>query len=129
MLNKLNLGLAALVLGFGLTITTSAFKSAKVSEQKRDQYRFVYNPPSASPYSVANVTNTSHWSYAPDSEGCSGEERACSIVIDQAYVDLSATPALKPSANLTASFNAPTSTAYVTGSADGLMQIENSDQP
>ncbi|SDH71294.1 hypothetical protein SAMN05421827_1426 [Pedobacter terrae] len=33
MLNKLNLGLAALVLGFGLTITTSAFKSAKADIQ------------------------------------------------------------------------------------------------
>lgn len=33
MLKKLNLGLVALVLGFGLTITTSAFKSAKTDIQ------------------------------------------------------------------------------------------------
>lgn len=33
MLKKLNLGLVALVLGFGLTITTSAFKPAKADIQ------------------------------------------------------------------------------------------------
>ncbi|QNR82901.1 hypothetical protein H9N25_12975 [Pedobacter riviphilus] len=33
MLKKLNLGLVALVLGFGLTITTSAFKPAKTDIQ------------------------------------------------------------------------------------------------
>lgn len=59
MLKKLNLGLVALVLGFGLTITTSAFKPAKadiqwnfVGDQLSDatdghQYSTTMSPPTS----------------------------------------------------------------------------------
>ncbi|QXU41449.1 hypothetical protein [Pedobacter sp. D749] len=129
MLKKINLGLVALVLGFGLTIVTSAFKNTNKSENGRAQYTFSYTYTGSNPYSVANVTNPSHWEYTPSSEGCSGDERACTIRIDQEYVDLSATPALKSTASLTAALNPSTSTAYITGSADDFMDIQNSDQP
>jgi len=129
MLKNINLGLVALVLGFGLTITTSAFKNADKSENKRVQYTFSYTYTGSDTYSVANVTEPTHWSYTPDSEGCSGDERACTIRIDQEYVDLSSTPALKSTASLTAALNPSTSTAYITGSADDFMDIQNSDQP
>ncbi|QPH40553.1 hypothetical protein [Pedobacter endophyticus] len=129
MLKQVNLGLVALVLGFGLTIVSSAFKGANTSANKRVQYTFNYTYSGSDPFSVANVTDPGHWAYAPDSEGCSGEQKACTIRIDEDYVDLSATPTLKSTASLTAALDPSTNTAYITGSADDFMSIENSDQP
>lgn len=83
MLKKINFGLLALVLGLGLTITTSAFKPAKVDRQ----WYFIGDTPGES-------LDGSQYSLTPPSPSqCnSGEELPCYIftpenVDDQTKLD------------------------------------------
>ncbi|KQM65201.1 hypothetical protein ASE74_10035 [Pedobacter sp. Leaf216] len=119
MLKSKILNLAALMLGFGLVLTQSAFTPGKdLSAEKRVKYTFHYTGPSA--MTVGDVETESNWTYDPDGLECpSGTDQACSIRIEDTYVNNPGTPSatLKASANLTASSTA--FGAVVTGSADG----------
>jgi len=115
---NLSKGLLAAAFGLALVITGSAFKS----ENKRTQYTFRFND---SNHSEANVEDESKWVYdATDPECDEVLQQACLIKVDAAYVNPGATPTLKSTLNIAA--NAVSlSNAYVAGSADGNMEIQN----
>lgn len=125
-MKKSNFGLLALALGLGLVFTQSAFKAENNS--KRAEFTFYYDGPS---FDVADVTNEANWKYDSEANECSGiNDQACTIRISDAYVDNPlTTPALKSTANLTATLRSPYNTAYVTGSADSGMSISNEAHP
>ncbi|WP_461791633.1 hypothetical protein [Pedobacter sp.] len=117
------LGVIALVVAFGLVLGMSAFTSAE--NGKRDTYTFYYDGPY--PATVADVEQEDNWTHDAGQQECGGElQMACSITIDESYVDDSnpSQPKLESSAALQASpFG--TNAAYVTGSADGTATIVN----
>ena len=99
MLKKINLGLVALVLGFGLVFTQSAFRSAKSS---RDQFTFRYTGPGA--MTESQVEDVANWTYDADNLSCpAGLDEACSILIDESHVD---NPGTAPTLNSSASIDA-----------------------
>jgi hypothetical protein len=109
----------ALVLGLGLVLTQSAFKSVKT-----DQYTFRYNGPD---YAQANVENEANWVHDESVTCVDAPQKACSIVVDQAFVNNpSTTPTLKSSLNLQSDIYS--GTAFVEGSDDGSMEIINREQ-
>ena len=108
----------ALVLGLCLVLTQSAFKGTKAG-----QYTFRYNGPD---HSKANVENESNWIYTTDPITCDDTpEQACSIVVDEAFVNNPlTTPTLKSSLNLDVTpFSS--SSAFVSGSDDATMEVVN----
>jgi len=117
---NLSTGILAAAFGLALVFTGSAFKASKLN---RVQYTFRYNDAN---HSKANVEDESKWVYAPTAAGCDEiQQRACTILVDQAYVNPGSTPTLKTSLNLSAtSFDA--NNAFVSNSADGNMEIQNS---
>ena len=118
MLRKHILGLAALVLGFGLVITQSAFKASKTN---RDQFTFRYTGPEA--MTKAQVENVANWTYDGDNLSCpAGVDEACSILIDDSHVD---NPSSAPTLNSSAAISAEpgSGTKYrVASLADGSPQ-------
>lgn len=125
-MKKINLmvGLVILIVGFGILITQSAFKKYKLKNEKYTTYTFYYDGPN---FEVENVEKESNWHYDAAGNTCSGDNRqACTIRISGDYVDNPLTaPALKTSANLSATLNSIFNTAYVTGSDDPSMEIFN----
>ncbi|TKC03476.1 DUF6520 family protein [Pedobacter cryotolerans] len=119
--NKLFVGLAALLVAFGVVFSMSAFKGE--AKGKRVQYTFRYNGPD---HSKANVENESNWIYTTDPITCDDTpEQACSIVVDEAFVNNPLyTPTLKSSLNL-AGTPFSSSSAFVSGSDDATMEIVN----
>lgn len=119
-IKNLSKGLLAAALGLTLVVTGSAFKPE--SNAKRTQYTFRFNDAN---HSEANVEDESKWVYdATDPECDEVFQQACLIKVDAAYVNPGATPTLKSSLNLNASAIS-SSNAYVAGSADGDMEIQN----
>ena len=119
-LKNLSKGLMAAALGLTLVVTGSAFKPE--SNAKRTQYTFRFNDAN---HSEANVEDESKWVYDATAGDCDQEqEQACLIKVDAAYVNAGATPTLKSSLNLNANAIS-SSNAYVAGSADGDMEIQN----
>lgn len=117
-------GLVVLIVGFGILITQSAFRNT-LKTQKRTTYTFHYTGTS---FSVADVEDESKWEYDPAANTCSGDEQACTIRISGEYVDNStSSPKLKSLANLSATLNPLSNTAYITNSSDDSMQIFNTD--
>ncbi|RZK37834.1 MAG: hypothetical protein EOO90_24145 [Pedobacter sp.] len=116
---KKMLPLMALVLGMGLVLTQSAFKTTKT-----DQYTFRYNGPN---YSQANVENEANWIH-DESVACTDvPQKACSIKVDASFVNNPlTTPTLKSSLNLATDLYS--GTAFVEGSDDGSMEIINRQQ-
>jgi|GEM_PF-1564659 len=122
MLKNINFGLAALVLGFGLVVTQSAFTPDSATG-KREKLTFHYQGPQ--PMTESDVEDESNWVYGED-ECIEGSALACSIQIERTYVnnpDGPATPTLKTTANLAAP-SAP-SAPILTGSADSFNVILN----
>ncbi|MCX3265631.1 hypothetical protein [Pedobacter agri] len=122
MLRKHILSLAALVFGFGLFITQSAFTPSNAMNEKRAKLTFHYDGPQ--PMTRADVETESNWVYGEES--CpEGNYAACAIQIESTFVDnpSSANPTLKTSANITAGPNP--SDVYVSGSADNTNVILN----
>lgn len=125
MLKKINLGLVALVLGFGLVFTQSAFTSSKKVTEGRAKLTFHYEGPL--PMTKADVEDESNWVYGE--ETCpEGNTLACAIEIEDTYVDNPSgpTPTLNSSAALVSDplIAAP----RVTGSADNSIVIYNRQQ-
>jgi len=99
MFKKHILGLAALSLGFGLVFTQSAFKAEKPT---RAQYTFHYTGPGT--MSESQVENVANWSRDESTQCPDGDDYACSIRVDETYVDNPLTsPTLKSSTNIDAS--------------------------
>jgi len=115
------LGLVALLLGFGLVVTQSAFTS---KGEQRAQFAFHYSGPST--MTVSEVQDEQNWTYDLTPVTCpSGTNQACSILIDEAYVDNpSSAPTLSSSAAITAELS-PANKARVTGSADNSFTKNN----
>jgi len=122
---NLSKGLLAAAFGLALVITGSAFKES--GNAKRTQYSFHYNGPAT--MTVAQVTDESNWIFDADELECpSGNDEACAIRIDAAYVNNpSVAPTLNSSANLAAALSS-TGKAYITGSADVSIQKLNKEQ-
>jgi hypothetical protein len=120
-LRKVQFGLLAVLLAVGVVFGMSAFKGE--AKGKRVQYTFRYNGPD---HSKANVENESNWIYTTDPITCDDTpEQACSIVVDEAFVNNPlTTPTLKSSLNLDVTpFSS--SSAYVSGSDDATMEVVN----
>lgn len=99
MLKRINLGLVALVLGFGLVFTQSAFKAQK---SNREQFTFRYTGPSA--MTKSQVENVANWTYDSDNLSCpAGPAEACSILVDESHVN---NPDTAPTLNSSASIDA-----------------------
>lgn len=124
---KIKSSLLALVFGLAIVFSQSAFKYASSKDGKvLDQRTFYYHGPNA--YTQAQVEDVTNWSIAPPDQLCDDENQAaCEIKIDVSFVDnpLTPTPTLNTSAALTSAVYSPTSSAYITGSADPSMQKEN----
>ena len=120
---KLILPALAIILGLGIVFTQSAFKGE--AKGKRLQYTFRYNGPD---HSKANVENESNWVYTTSPITCDDvPQEACSIVVDQAFVNNPlTTPTLKSSLNIVA--DNYLSTAFVKESDDDTMEIVNRTQ-
>ena len=115
------LGIFAMVIAFGVTLSLSAFTSV---ENKRVAYTFYYDGPV--PATVSEVEDVNNWKFDAEGQECDNEaETACTITIDKSHVDDTnpLKPILQSSANLDAS--ASLSSAYVVGSADINMNISN----
>jgi len=124
---KIKSSLLAFVFGLAIVFSQSAFKYASSKDGKGfDQRTFYYHGPNA--YTQAQVEDVTNWSIAPPDQLCDDENQAaCEIKIDVSFVDnpLTPTPTLNTSAALTSAVYSPTSSAYITGSADPSMQKEN----
>jgi len=118
---NIQLGALAVLFGLTLVITQSAFTADKENLVK---YSFRYSGPNT--MTEAEVEDESNWTYDPSTTGCpSGADEACTITIDQAYVNTSApNPQLDPSANLVADLGS-FGTAYVASSADATIVKQN----
>lgn len=123
---KFNLGLVALVLGFGFVMTQSAF-SVNTENAKRTMYTFYYDGPD---YTHAAVTNESNWKYDPGNNLCSRiNERACTIQVSSVFVNNpTSSPSLKSTLNLSAAAFSP-NINYITGSSDLNLVIANDARP
>ncbi len=99
MLRKHILSLAALVLGFGLVVTQSAFKASNLN---RAQFAFRYTGPDTK--TKSQVENVANWTYDADNLSCpAGNDEACSLLIDDSHVDNQASnPTLNSSASIMA---------------------------
>lgn len=116
---NLSTGILAAAFGIALVFTGSAFKA---THSKRVQYTFRYNDTN---HSKANVEDESKWLYDPSAAGCDeNPQQACLITVDETYVNPGSTPTLKSSLNISAAAFS-SSNAYVAGSADGSMEIQN----
>ena len=124
---KIKSSLLAFVFGLAIVFSQSAFKYASSKDGKGfDQRTFYYHGPTT--YTQAQVEDESNWSIAPPDQLCNDEDQAaCEIKIDVSFVDnpSSPTPTLNSSANLSSALYSPTSSAYITGSADPSMLKEN----
>lgn len=124
---KIKSSLLAFVFGLAIVFSQSAFKYASSKDGKGfDQRTFYYHGPSA--YTQAQVEDESNWNITPPEDECNNSNQAaCQIQIDVSYVDnpSSLTPTLNSSANLTSAVYSPTSSAYITGSADPSMLKKN----
>lgn len=119
-IKNLSKGLLAAAFGLTLVFTGSAFKTE--SNANRTQYTFRFNDAN---HSEANVEDESKWVYdATDPECDEVFQQACLIKVDAAYVNAGATPTLKSTLNIAAN-PVSLSNAYVAGSADGGMEIQN----
>jgi len=119
-LKNLSKGLLAAAFGFALVFTGSAFKAENNSN--RTQYTFRFNDAN---HSEANVEDESKWVNDPNADECDEVlQQACLIKVDAAYVNPGATPTLKSTLNIAAN-PVSLSNAYVAGSADGSMEIQN----
>ena len=119
-IKNLSKGLLAATFGLTLVFTGSAFKTE--SNAKRTQYTFRFNDAN---HSEANVEDESKWVYDATAGDCDQEqEQACLIKVDAAYVNAGASPTLKSTLNLNASAIS-SANAYVAGSADASMEIQN----
>lgn len=99
MLKRINLGLVALVLGFGLVFTQSAFKAQK---SNREQFNFRYTGPVD--MTESQLENEANWTYDADNLSCpAGLDEACSILIDESHVN---NPDSAPTLNTSASIDA-----------------------
>ncbi|GAA4196168.1 hypothetical protein GCM10022289_01460 [Pedobacter jeongneungensis] len=118
-IKKVSKGLMAAAFGLLLVVGGSAFKA---DSNKRVQYTFRYNN---ADHSLGAVQTLSNWVYDPSAPSCDEEpQEACTIKVDQAYVNTGGTPTLKSTLNLQASAYTTTS-AFVIGSDDESMAIEN----
>ena len=118
-------GLLTLVLGLGLVFTQSAFKSANLQKKGFAPVTFYYHGPNFTKFEVEDESN---WNTTSPGGSCLGNDKACSITVDEDYVDNpSTTPTLNPSINLEAE-NSPASLARVKRSDDGSMIIANNEQ-
>lgn len=124
---KIKSGLLAFVFGLAIVFSQSAFKYVeKQNGRSFDQRTFYYHGPST--YSVAEVEDEANWTTVPSEDLCDQTNQiACRIDIDLSFVDnpSSPSPTLNSSADLDATYNTPTSSAYITGSADPNMTKEN----
>ena len=118
---NLSKGLMAAAFGLVLVFAGSAFKADKTAA--KTMYTFYYDGPD---YTAAQVTNESNWKFDADDNTCSGiNEQACTIRVSASFVDNpTSSPSLKSSLNLVSTASAP-SINYVSGSADGALQISN----
>ena len=113
---KVSKGLVAAALAFIFVFGASAFKG----EYKRDTQRFRYNGPD---HTEAEVEKLSNWINDSEAPACNEvQQQACVIVVDDLYVNPDGS--LKSTLNLAATEYTPSS-AYVSGSSDFSMQIEN----
>ena len=104
----------AVLLGVSLVITQSAFK---VEKSNRLDYLFEYTGPSA--MSETDVENVANWTHNEDADCFEGDQFACAIRIDGAYVDATgANPVLKSTAAINANASG-SAKARVLSTADG----------
>lgn len=116
-------GILAIALAFVFTLSLSAFTA---KETKRDSYTFYYDGPV--PATPQDIEEESNWKYDTEGQECSDEEElACTITIDEEYVDDTnpSNPTLLSTAALQAEAHDTLPSAFVTGSADGNMAIAN----
>ncbi len=126
-IKKITTGVFALIFGLGLLFTQSAFKSSSKNETIfKAPVTLYYHGPS---YSKAEVEIESNWTTVANEPACDDvQEAACRIIVDESAIDYSApSPQLKSDANLTADFNTPTASAYVTGSNYNMTILNRSN--
>lgn len=123
-LRKISFGVFAFIIGLGLVLTQSAFTGSSTLSGRAVKTLYYHGPD----FSLANVTDESNWNGNPVEETCQNVNiAACSITIDDSYVDASGpVDQLQNSANLTATL--ASGKAFITGSADPTMTRVNSDR-
>ncbi|MFN0291953.1 hypothetical protein [Pedobacter helvus] len=119
------LGVLALIAAFTLVLGMSAFTS---DQSKRDTYTFYYDGPV--PALASDVEEEGNW--ALDTEGleCNTDfELACTITIDEAYVDDSDPMDIKLDASANLGATQVGANAYLSSSADTNADIINQAAP
>ncbi|WP_231426445.1 hypothetical protein [Pedobacter sp. Leaf250] len=116
-------GILAFAFSLVMVAGLSAFKPLNQDASKRLRYNFYYSGPATA--TQMQVENPANWATGSPQECGGGEDRPCSIEVDEAYVNPGSTPTLKSNINLSTAQSALHSTYYVDGADDSSISIDN----